>query len=101
MQKLYATTANLLFAVLVVVLASASAWAQSAQGGLRGTVKDAQGVIPGVTVVLVNEANGTSRETITNDVGEYSFPALEPGAYTVGLTMADGTTLRTPALVVR
>lgn len=88
MQKLYATTANLLFAVLVVVLASASAWAQSAQGGLRGTVKDAQGVIPGVTVVLVNEANGTSRETITNDVGEYSFPALEPGAYTVKASVA-------------
>ena len=46
-------------------------------------VKDAQGVIPGVTVTMVNEANGVSRETVTNGVGEYSFPAVEPGTYTV------------------
>ena len=39
--------------------------------------------IPGVTVTLVNEANGVSRETVTNGVGEYSFPAVDPGTYTV------------------
>ena len=34
---------------------------QSSQGGLRGVVKDAQGVIPGVTVTLVNEATTFAR----------------------------------------
>ena len=34
---------------------AATAGAQSLQGGLRGVVKDPQGVIPGVTVTLVNE----------------------------------------------
>ena len=57
--------------------------AQSAQGGLRGIVKDAQSPIPGVTVTMVNQANGVSRETVTNGVGEYSFPAVDPGSYTV------------------
>src|SRR3954454_1172866 len=57
--------------------------AQSFQGGLRGVVKDPQGVIPGATVTLVNESNGVSRETVTNGVGEYSFPAIEPALYTV------------------
>src|SRR5262245_20727344 len=57
--------------------------APSAQGGLRGIVKDPQGIIPGVTVTLTNEQTNTSRETITNGVGEYSFPAVDPSTYTV------------------
>src|SRR5207342_2223619 len=61
--------------------------AQSSQGGLRGTVKDAQGVIPGVSVTLLSEANGVARETITNDRGEYSFPAVEPNTYTVKVSV--------------
>jgi len=59
------------------------AHAQSAQGGLRGVVKDPQGVIPGVTVTLTNEQTNTTRETITNNIGEYSFPAVDPARYTV------------------
>ena len=61
--------------------------AQSSQGGLRGVVKDSQGVIPGVTVAMVNEGNGVSRDTVTNGVGEYSFPAIEPGTYAVKATV--------------
>jgi hypothetical protein len=54
---------------------------QTFQGGLRGAVKDAQGVIPGATVTLTNENTGVSRDTVTNDSGEYSFQALDPGIY--------------------
>src|SRR5437868_1451842 len=66
-----------------VAALSVSLDAQSFQGGLRGVVKDPQGVIPGATVTLINEQNGVSRETVTNSVGEYSFPAIEPALYTV------------------
>jgi hypothetical protein len=59
------------------------AYAQSSQGGLRGVVKDEQGVIPGVTVTLTNEATNITRETVTNESGEYSFPAIDPATYTV------------------
>src|SRR5262249_15868837 len=79
--------ARSLFACLVATgLAAGSTsvlCAQSAQGGLRGVVKDPQGVIPGVTVTLTNEQTKTSREAVTNNVGEYSFPAVDPSHYTV------------------
>src|SRR5436189_5820376 len=75
-------TAAALAAVLVIISA-AGLTAQSSTGNLRGTVKDAQGVIPGATVTVLNEANGTSRETVSNEAGTYSFPALEPAAYSV------------------
>src|SRR5262245_49039910 len=70
-------------AVLAVLVSTPLAYGQSAQGGLRGVVKDPQGVIPGVTVTLTNEGNNTTRETVTNGVGEYSFPAIDPGRYSV------------------
>jgi trimeric autotransporter adhesin len=63
------------------------AFAQSSQGGLRGTVKDAQGVIPGVTVALINQGTSVARETVTNESGEYSFPAVDPAAYTVRVSV--------------
>src|SRR5581483_6939408 len=82
MRKVCSTVCAFVAALLVGLFA-ADALAQSAQGGLRGVVKDANGVIPGVTVSLVNDANGVARETTTNAVGEYSFPAIDPGSYTV------------------
>jgi len=73
--------------VLAAVTLSTGAHAQSFQGGLRGTVKDAQGVIPGATVTMTNQQNNTVRETQTNGQGEYSFPAVEPATYTVKATV--------------
>ena len=69
---------------LALAISVALVEAQSFQGGMRGTVKDGQGAtIPGVSVTLVNQDNGVSRETITNEVGEYSFPGVTPGVYTI------------------
>jgi trimeric autotransporter adhesin len=39
--------------------------------------------VPGVTVQLINEATGASREVVSNAVGEYDFSAVQPGIYTV------------------
>lgn len=46
-------------------------------------MRDSQGVIPGATVTLTNEGTGVSRDTVSNESGEYSFPALDAGTYTV------------------
>jgi trimeric autotransporter adhesin len=70
-------------AVLLLGAFPSLAGAQSSTGALRGVVKDPQGVIPGVTVTMINQSTNTSRETVTNGVGEYSFPAVDPGTYTV------------------
>src|ERR1700751_1035930 len=86
MRKFRTWATNVLMCLGIGAL-TASLGAQSFQGGLRGVVKDPQGVIPGATVTLVNDQNGVSRETVTNGVGEYSFPAIEPALYTVRATV--------------
>jgi hypothetical protein len=68
---------------LLLVAFAVPAAAQQFTGGVRGAVRDANGVIPGVTVTLTNEGTNISRETVTNDVGQYNFPAVAPGNYTL------------------
>src|SRR5688572_6374621 len=82
-SRLVVETFRVLVVFLIGLAVAPGAAAQSSQGGLRGVVKDAQGVIPGVTVTLLNDATVVSRETVTNESGEYSFPAVEPATYTV------------------
>jgi hypothetical protein len=68
---------------MLALAMAATAAAQTFTGGLRGAVRDVNGVIPGVTVQLVNDDTGQAREAVTNDQGEYSFTAVPPGNYTV------------------
>ena len=75
-------TRVVLFALLVFG-GAAAVGAQQFTGGVRGAVRDANGVIPGVAVTLTNEATNSSRETVTNDVGQYNFPAVPPGTYSL------------------
>ena len=70
-------------ALLFVPLATSSAWAQTFTGGVRGVVTDSGGVVPGVTVTLVSEASGATRDAVSNDQGNYNFSAVPPGTYTV------------------
>src|SRR4051812_21907472 len=69
------------------MLAAGIASAQNYQGGLRGLVRDQQGVIPGAEVVLMNEDTSATRTVVSNDVGEYAFPSLLPGSYTVTVSL--------------
>jgi hypothetical protein len=75
-------------AVIGLMVASGLAKAQTYQGAMRGVVKDAQGVVPGVEVTLVNEDTNATRSVTTNEVGEYSFTSVLPGAYTVRVALA-------------
>ena len=53
-------------------------------GEITGEVKDAAGaVVVGAVVTVANPATNATRETLTTDAGLYSFPALQPGAYTL------------------
>ncbi len=74
---------NPLWAIALALVVSTSAYAQTFTGGLRGAVRDPNGVIPGVTVQLVNEATNQTREAVSNEQGEYSFAAVPPGTYTL------------------
>jgi len=76
-----------LIGALLVVVAASSVFAQGFQGGLRGAVKDAGGVVPGVEVTLTNESTNLSRSAVTNDRGEYAFPNVDAGTYTVRVAL--------------
>ena len=50
---------------------------------MRGAVKDSGGIIPGVEVTLTNDSTSVARSTTSNEAGEYNFPNLAPGNYTL------------------
>ena len=68
---------------VLIAAGAASVMAQQFTGGVRGAVRDANGVIPGVAVTLTNEGTNISREVVTNEVGQFNFPAVPPGTYTL------------------
>src|SRR5262252_9478423 len=78
--------ATLVWAFLFVSHAS-GVFGQGFQGGLRGSIKDAGGVIPGVEVTLTNEQTNIKRSVVTNERGEYSFANVDPGTYAVKATL--------------
>ena len=78
---------------LIVTLAILAASGAYAQGGgattsLSGTVSDSSGaVIPGATVSVRNNATSTEFSATTNGQGGFTVPAIDPGAYTVTVTL--------------
>ena len=71
-------------AVLVVLLISLGAAAQSSQGTIQGTVFDQTGgAIPGAAVTVTDVARGVTRSLTTDSAGEYVAANLTPGTYTV------------------
>ena len=78
----------------------APAGAQQFTGGVRGAVRDANGVVPGVAVTMTNEATNIAREVVTNDVGQYNFPAVPPGTYTLKVQISGFKTYESKGIVV-
>ena len=68
--------------------------AQTGTGTLIGVATDSSGgMLPGVSVVLRNEATNTTRTALTNDSGIYRVPALQPGTYEIEAKLAGFKTL--------
>ena len=56
----------------------------SSTGTIQGRVTDAQGaVLPGVTVTATSPSLLGQQTTVTSETGNYRFPAVPPGTYTV------------------
>ena len=63
-----------------------SAPAQTSTGTISGTVVDTTGqVIPDAQVKLTSERTGDLRDTTTNGTGDFVFPALVPGPYSIAV----------------
>ncbi|MBI4875964.1 MAG: TonB-dependent receptor [Acidobacteria bacterium] len=69
--------------LLLWSLLSGAVFAQTF-GEISGESRDQSGaVVGGVSVTLTNAATNATRNTQTNPVGVYVFPALQPGMYTL------------------
>jgi Carboxypeptidase regulatory-like domain len=75
----------LLFSASICCLHSVPAYAQGeTTSAIVGQVTDVTGaVVPGATVTITNQANGMTRSVKTNEAGQFIFPQLNPGEYTV------------------
>ena len=80
--------ARFIFAALFLVLFCAgTSSAQLFPGRITGAVRDAQGaVVPGATVKLTNPSTGLERTQISDQNGEFNFPELALGNYTLTVT---------------
>ncbi|HMV82656.1 MAG TPA: carboxypeptidase-like regulatory domain-containing protein [Blastocatellia bacterium] len=76
--------------VLLTLCCALAALAQTATtGAIVGSVTDKNGaVLSGAEVELVNAATNQSVKTTTNSEGQYTFPAVAPGSYTVTFSKA-------------
>jgi hypothetical protein len=73
--------------LLLCVLAVMPARAQETRGNISGTVRDAQGIVPGATVRVVNINTNVTQTLVTNSRGYYEAPLLNPGDYRVEVEM--------------
>ena len=79
---------SLAWALLLLVSTAVSAGAQGeTRGNISGTVRDAQGVIPGATIKIVNTDTSVTQTLVTNDRGYYEAPLLNPATYRVEVEM--------------
>ncbi|HEV8253407.1 MAG TPA: carboxypeptidase-like regulatory domain-containing protein, partial [Vicinamibacteria bacterium] len=88
-------------AVLIAVAAigwaaAVPAHAQLTRGAITGTVTDTTGAsLPGASVTVLNLGTNRRRTAVTNNIGFYRVPALEPGPYTVHVEMSGFASVET------
>ncbi|MBS1857751.1 MAG: TonB-dependent receptor [Acidobacteria bacterium] len=71
-------------AAAIVLLCAGYVYSQAVNATLLGTVTDASGaVVPNAKVTATEVNTGVSRNTQTNESGNYTFPDTPPGLYAV------------------
>ena len=84
------------FVVAALLLQSHLAVAQTT-GRIVGTVTDGQGaVLPGVAVTVTSPNLQGVNTVVTNETGQFRFPALPPGVYLVKAELAGFRVAETP-----
>ncbi len=87
--------------ILVFVCSAALLNAQFDSGVVLGTVRDTTGgVLPDVSVTLESLGTGTSRITVSNGAGEYTFSSVPPGDYVVKANRSTFKNITTSAFTV-
>src|SRR5689334_17415684 len=72
--------------LILAMLATPLCVAQVGTGRLDGAVVDASGgVLPGAKITVTQQATQAKTETTTNADGNFVFPSLAPGFYTISV----------------
>jgi hypothetical protein len=80
---------GILISSVALIFAVTCGWAQTGTTSLHGVVTDKTGAtIANAKVTLTNAGQALKREKLTNNVGEYDFLALPPGAYSLTVELA-------------
>lgn len=88
--------------LLWLLLGTSLLYGQFEYGEILGTVRDAsQGVVKGAKVTLRNLDTNVEREASTNEQGDYSFPGLRAGHYSVQCERAGFRVITTANLELR
>src|SRR6187455_2112701 len=83
-------------------LAAPPALAQQGTSEIGGKVTDEQGaVLPGVAIVVTNEATGVFREVTSSAEGTYFVSQLVPGRYKIVAKLTGFRTLERTGLVLQ
>jgi hypothetical protein len=87
--------------LVAVLLLGGLMAAQTTSTEVLGTVTDASGaVVPQAKVTLLRVSTGEKRETTTDNAGNYSFPLIEIGEYSVRVEMTGFKTETRTGVVV-
>mgnify|MGYP000075100325 CR=1 FL=1 len=71
---------------MLLLVSFASLWAQTTSTTILGTVQDSSGsVIGGAKVILTNTRTNVKAETTSTSSGDYTFPLIDVGEYTVSV----------------
>src|SRR5215468_12248424 len=96
---------QLVVAVLAACLMASTAFAQgggaSTTGSINGKVADTSGgVLPGVTVSATSPSSMGVQSSVTDSGGNYRFPGLPPGTYTLTFELPGFNTLKREGIVI-
>jgi Carboxypeptidase regulatory-like domain/TonB dependent receptor len=88
MSKVVRGCASAFAALTLSVVCNSAAYGQGGTQSLSGIVVDSGGgIIPGAAVVVKNNATGETFETVSNNAGAFSIPAIAVGTYSVAVTL--------------
>jgi hypothetical protein len=101
MKKISIAACLSLIVMLIGMLGTGAAYAQNASAHIRGSVTDPTGaVVPGASVTAINSATGVKYTSKTNAAGEYLFPDLPIGTYSVSATAPGFKTFTATGIVL-
>jgi hypothetical protein len=88
-------------AAVCTLAAGVPLYAQTTSASVSGTVVDAnKGVLPGATVTLTSDTQGTAVTAVTDELGNFFFAYVRPDTYTIKIGLEGFQSTQRPGVLV-